>query len=319
METRVFGNTGMRVSALGLGAAEIGFERAPDTVVDALLGVALDSGINVIDTAECYMDSEEKLGRLLGGRRKQCFIFTKCGHADRPTPAGLVTRAARKLWHPVARAAGRSLPDWNPRLLEQSIERSLRRLKTDWVDLIQLHSCSEEILRRGAVVEVLRRARESGKTRYIGYSGDGQAALCAVQSRQFDALETSLNIADQEALDLTLPQARLAGLGVVVKRPVANVVWKNANRPENSYHHVYWDRLRSLDYDFLKEPGGISTALRFTLSAPGVHTALVGTRNPEHLRANIELVAAGPLEANRMEAIRSRWNQVAAPDWIGQE
>jgi len=309
----------MRVSALGLGAAQIGFERVPDTIVDSLLGVALDSGLNVIDTAECYMDSEEKLGRILGGRRKQCFLFTKCGHADRPSPAGLVTRAARKLWRPVARAAGRTPPDWSPGLLEQSIARSLRRLKTDWVDLIQLHSCSEEILRRGAVIEVLQRAREAGKARYIGYSGDGPAALYAVQSGQFDALETSLNIADQQALDLTLPPACQAGLGVIIKRPVANAVWKNARRPENSYHHAYWDRLQSLHYDFLEEPAGIATALRFTLSAPGVHTVLVGTTKPDHLRANIEWAAEGPLEASRTEAIRARWKQVARPDWIGQE
>ncbi len=319
MDTRVFGNTGMRVSALGLGAAEIGFERVPDRIVDALVGAALDSGLNVIDTAECYMDSEEKLGRALGARREQCFLFTKCGHADRPGPAGLLTRAARRAWRPVARAAGQALPDWNPRLLEQSIDRSLRRLRTDWVDLIQLHSCSEEILRRGAVIEVLQRARQSGKARYIGYSGDGPAALYAVQSRQFDALETSLNIADQEALDLTLPLARHMGLGVIAKRPIANAVWKNASRPENSYHYVYWDRLQSLHYDFLAEPEGLATALRFTLSTPGVHTALVGTTKPEHLRANVRLVAAGSLDAGEMESIRARWKQVARPDWIGQE
>jgi aryl-alcohol dehydrogenase-like predicted oxidoreductase len=319
METRIFGNTGMRVSEIGLGAAEIGFGRVGDSIVDSLLGVALDSGLNVIDTAECYLDSEEKLGRALRGRRKEWLLFTKCGHGDRPGPARLWARAARRLWRPVARAAGRGLPDWNPRLLKQSIERSLRRLKTDWLDLIQLHSCSEEILRRGAVIEVLRRAREAGKARYIGYSGDGRAALYAVKSGQFDALETSLNIVDQEALDLTLPLARQAGLGVIAKRSVANAVWKNASRPEISYHHVYWDRLQALRYDFLQEPSGLAIALRFTLSAPGVHTVLVGTTKPDHLRANVELAATGLLESSRIEAIRARWKEVARPDWIGQE
>jgi aryl-alcohol dehydrogenase-like predicted oxidoreductase len=307
----------MRVSALGLGAAEIGSPGA-EGAADSLLGVALDSGLNVIDTAECYTDSEEKLGQILGERRKQCFLFTKCGHADQPQPAGLLGRATRKLWRPVAQAAGRSLPDWDPRVLERSIERSLRRLRTDWLDLVQLHTCSEEILRRGAVIEVLQRAKKSGKARHIGYSGDGQAALYAVRSGQFDALETSLNIADQEAFDLTLPLAQKAGMGVIVKRAVANSVWRNASRPENSYHHVYWDRLQALRYDFLQEPGGIGIALRFTLSAPGVHTVLVGTTKPDHLRANIALLAAGPLEASRSEAIRARWKQVAGADWIGQ-
>jgi aryl-alcohol dehydrogenase-like predicted oxidoreductase len=88
METLAFGNTGMRVSRLGLEAAEIGFENATDAAVNSLLGQAIDMGLNVIDTAECYADSEEKIGRALGSKRKECLLFTKCGHAPAPRPAG---------------------------------------------------------------------------------------------------------------------------------------------------------------------------------------------------------------------------------------
>ncbi len=119
------------------------------TEVDRLLGQALDAGINVIDTAECYGQGEELIGQAVGHRRSEYYLFTKCGHAS-----------------------GFDLPDWSPRLLEQSIERSLQRLKTDHLDLIQLHSCSEDTLRQGEVIEVLQQARAAGKTRYIGYSGD---------------------------------------------------------------------------------------------------------------------------------------------------
>jgi aryl-alcohol dehydrogenase-like predicted oxidoreductase len=320
LATRAFGRTELAVSALGLGAAEIGFEGADDKTVDALLATALDAGLNVIDTAECYADSEEKLGRALGARRKQCLLFTKCGHAPRPRPAGLFVRAARMLWRPVARAMGGELPDWNPRMLEQSIERSLRNLKTDSLDLLQLHSCSLETLRSGQVIEVLQRARAAGRARYIGYSGDGPEALFAVQCGQFDCLETSVNIADQEAIQLTLPLARERGMAVIAKRPVANAVWKNANKPENSYHHVYWDRLQALNYDFLRDPSqAVETALRFTLGIAGVHTAIVGTTKLEHLRKNVAIAAAGPLEPARMQAIQARWREVAGPDWIGQQ
>jgi aryl-alcohol dehydrogenase-like predicted oxidoreductase len=320
METRPFGKTGMRVSPLGWGAAEIGYENIPDKTVDALLGVALDQGLNVIDTAECYMDSEEKVGRALRGKRQQCLLFTKCGHAPPLRPGGLVTRAGRKLWRPIGRALGHTLADWDPRLLERSIDQSLRRLETDWIDLIQLHSCSEELLRQGAVIEVLKRARQAGKARFIGYSGDGPAALYAVQSGQFDTLQTSVNVADQQSIELTLPLAAERNMGVIAKRPVANAVWKHAAKPENSYHHVYWDRMRQLRYDFLQNPDqAVEMALRFTLTAPGVQTAIVGTTKPEHWRKNAEYASAGLLDAGEFDSIRDRWRQVAQADWTGQE
>ncbi len=320
MQTRPFGNTGMRVSPLGWGAAEIGYENVPDKTVDALLGVALDQGLNVIDTAECYMDSEEKVGRALRGRRQQCLLFTKCGHVPPVRPAALVTRASRKLWRPIGRALGRTLVDWDPRLLERSIDQSLRRLQTDWIDLIQLHSCSEELLRQGAVIEVLQRARQAGKARSIGYSGDGAAALYAVESGQFDTLQTSVNIADQQSIELTLPLAAERAMGVIAKRPVANAVWKHSVKPENSYHHVYWDRMQELRYDFLRnQDQAVEMALRFTLTAPGVQTAIVGTTKPDHWRKNSGYASAGSLDAGQFDSIRDRWRQVARADWTGQE
>lgn len=297
MERRVLGRTGLEVSVLGFGGSEIGYEGAPLGAVEELLGGALDAGLNVIDTAECYLGSEELIGRAVAHRRADYYLFTKCGHA-----------------------AGLDYPDWDPRLLAESIDRSLRRLRTDHFDLVQLHSCSADVLRDGAVMEVLGRAREQGKTRFIGYSGDGADALYAVESGAFDALQTSVNIADQQALDLTLPAARERGLGVIAKRPVANAVWKHKTRPENSYVHAYWERLGRLDYDFLKGelPDSVGTALRFTLSVPGVHTAIVGTTKPGRWRENAERLKAGSLPAAEFEAIRARWRQVAGADWGGE-
>jgi aryl-alcohol dehydrogenase-like predicted oxidoreductase len=316
MQTRPFGKTGMQVSPLGWGAAEIGYENIADGTVDSLLSLALDHGLNVIDTAECYMDSEEKVGRALRGKRQRCLLFTKCGHAPPLPPAGALTRVYRKL----RRATGSLLNDWDPRLLERNIDESLGRLQTDWIDLIQLHSCSEDILRRGAVIEVLHRARQAGKARFIGYSGDGAPALYAVQSGLFDTLQTSINIADQQAIELTLPLAAERGMGVIAKRPVANAVWKNTSKPENSYHHVYWDRMRELRYDFLQdESKAVEIALRFTLSAPAVHTAIVGSTKPEHWRKNVQYASAGLLDPAQFGAIRERWKSVAQPNWAGQE
>ncbi|HEV2970712.1 MAG TPA: aldo/keto reductase [Pirellulales bacterium] len=296
METRQFGMTDMRVSVLGFGGAEIGFEKATPEVVVRLLDDALDAGLNVIDTAECYLASEELIGTAVAGRRDDFYLFTKCGHPEKPGVA-----------------------DWRPESLLASIERSLKRLQTDRLDLVHLHSCSEQDLRKGAVVAALQRARDKGYTRYIGYSGDGQAARYAVECGTFDSLQTSLSIADQEAIDLTLPLARERGMGVIAKRPIANAAWRYAKSPEVEYHRVYWQRLQTLGYGFLADPEkAASISLRFTLSMPGVCTAIVGTKNPARWRENAAVVAAGPLPTTQFEAIRAKWSAFADATWVGQ-
>jgi aryl-alcohol dehydrogenase-like predicted oxidoreductase len=297
METRQLGKTDMRVSVLGFGGAEIGFEQAAAQTVAELLHGALDAGLNVIDTAECYLQSEKLIGQAVAGRRKDFYLFSKCGHPDTP-----------------------SVGDWRPASLLASIERSLKRLRTDYLDLMQLHSCSEEDLRKGDVIAALEEARRKGYTRYIGYSGDGSAARYAVECGRFDTLQTSISLADQEALELTLPLARQRQMGVIAKRPIANAAWKHSRKPDNDYHVPYWQRLQKLQYDFL---GGdtkqaVAIALRFTLSAPGVHTAIVGTTRPGRWRENADLLAAGPLPAEQIDAIRARWREVADASWVGQ-
>ncbi len=298
MEKRTFGNTGLSVSALGFGGAEIGFHA--DTTakgVEKLLMEAIESGLNVIDTAECYENSEELIGAVLGKRRDDVYIFTKCGH-------------------------GQTFMDdaWEASSLEKSIDRSLKRLKTDYVDLVQLHSCSKAVLEQGDAIEVLRKAKKAGKTRFIGYSGDGQDALYAINAGAFDTLQTSVNIADQEALDLTLPLAIKKGLGVIAKRPVANAAFKYKHRPEGEYCLPYWDRLQKLKYDFIN--GDIrrsaALALRFTLSVPGVHTAIVGTTKIGRYNENVEILDQGPLSKSEFDSIRSHWQNIATAQWIGQ-
>jgi aryl-alcohol dehydrogenase-like predicted oxidoreductase len=196
----------------------------------------------------------------------------------------------------------------------------LRRLKTDKIDIVQLHSCSESTLRKGEAIDALQTARKRGYVRYVGYSGDSQAARFAVESGAFDTLQTSINIADQEAIDLTLPLAREKQMGVIAKRPIANVAWKTGHRPIDSYHHEYWERLRKLNYDFLHRDleKSVSIALRFTLSVPGVHTAIVGTKKPERWNENAKLREAGPLEETTFRNIRERWEESAPRTWIGQ-
>ena len=297
MERRRLGRTDMMVSVLGFGGSEIGYQRVSRRTVGRLLGGALDAGLNVIDTAECYEDSEELIGGAVAARRREFYLFTKCGHG---------------------RGWGRG--DWRPAALLTSIERSLKRLATDRLDLIQLHSCSREELGKGDVIGALERARERGLTRYIGYSGDGEAARYAIECGRFDTLQTSVSIADQEALDLTLPLARTRDVGIIAKRPLANAAWRYARKPGEPYYQTYWSRLRALDYPFLRNApeAGAATALRFTLAVAGVHTAIVGTAKPERWSQNAAHLEAGPLPAREFETIRARWREAAEASWAGQ-
>ena len=299
MEKRRLGKTDMDVSVLGFGAAEIGHEATSVETVADLLNSALDAGLNVIDTAECYRGSEEAIGKAISHRRKDFYLFSKCGH-----PHGAESGA-----------------NWSKKSILESVERSLDRLKTDRLDLVQLHSCSESELRKGEAIDALQTAREKGHTRYIGYSGDSRAAHFAVECGAFDTLQTSISIADQEAIELILPVAREKNIGVIAKRPIANVAWKTGHRPMASYHHEYWERLRKLNYDFLSGydlEKTISIALRFTLSVPGVHAAIVGTSKPERWEANARLLEAGKLSEPEFMAIRHRWEEIAPRIWIGQ-
>lgn len=297
MEKRVLGKTGMQVSVLGFGGAEIGYEHASQETVDKLLDAALNEGLNAIDTAECYVTSEEMIGKSVSGRRKDFFLFTKCGHAD-------------SFYNPA----------WSKTDIEKSLDRSLKNLKTDYVDLLQLHSCSKAILEKGEVVEALEKAKKAGKTRFIGYSGDSEDALHAIKMDVFDTLQTSVSIFDQECLELTLPLAREKNMGVIAKRPIGNAVWRFPERPDNSYVVEYWERMRALGYQFGngKPEAFGEMALRFTYSVPGVHTMIVGTKVPGRWKENAQVLAQGLLSEKEMEAITSAWKSVAKRTWVGQ-
>lgn len=296
----MFGKTGLEVSVLGFGGAELGFDDGvTDQKVAALLHPAIEAGLNVIDTASAYLASEQLLGRALVGRRDAVHLFTKCGATD-----------------------GFSHSDWSARGIRSQLEQSLRALKTDRVELLQLHSCGIDTLERGEAIDTLEALKREGKTRFIGYSGDGDAAVWAVKCGRFDALQTSINVADQLVLEQALPLAAKASMGVIAKRPIANVVWRFGDEgPDDGYHSSYWRRMRALDFEFTKLPlkQAVSIALRFTAFQPGLSTAIVGSSSPGRWAENAASLALGALSSEELSAIRSRWKERAKSDWVGQQ
>ena len=301
METTDFGKTGLKITRLGLGLAEISRQERSKIVAesDRVLNAALDGGINFLDTAACYGRTEEIIGATVAHRRDEYILATKCGHTtddgDRGTP-----------WT--------EHESWTGPAVSESIDRSLRRLQTDHLDIVQLHSCDVDILERGEVIEALVKARDAGKTRFVGYSGDNAAARWAVESGLFDTLQTSFNLVEQHARTKGLFEAaETQGMGVIIKRPVANGAWGKARSPY-SYADEYFRRAQIMDGlgPLPQAPENpILLALGFVLAQAEVDTIIVGTHNPSHLLSNIEMVTQQlPIPTETVEALHHRFEEV---------
>lgn len=300
MERTVLGKTGLEVSRLGIGLSEVGFNltHAETDQASKVMNEALDSGINFLDTAACYGISEELVGAAVSHRRDEFVLATKAGHF-------------------LPRGEGQ---DWTYDLVTSSIDRSLRRMKTDHIDLVQLHSCSVEVLERGEVVQALRDARDAGKTRFIGYSGDNENAERAVSSGAFDTLQTSFNLVDQKARRRLLPEAEQQGMGIIIKRPIGNAVWRSPRDPHPydhnpTYTEEYFRRAGIMlgEGSLPDEPDDrILLSMGFTFAHPEVDVAIIGTQRPEHMRSNIELVSKRlPIPSAAVEALHERYDRLA--------
>ncbi len=298
MEKRTLGRTGLQISRLGVGLAEIGYYLSKDEVQQAaeVLNIALDHGINFLDTSACYDHSEEFIGKTVAHRRSEYILATKAGHV----------------------AEGYQGQDWTYQTISDSIDRSLRRMKTDYLDLVQLHSCDVDVLEQGEAIRALQDAQQAGKVRFIGYSGDNEAALWAVNSGLFATLQTSYNLVDQHARTRLFEPARAQNMGIIIKRPVANVVW-GAGKSPRPYADEYFERAQEMAQAG-PIPGApdnpVVLALGFVLAEEAVDTAIVGTRSPANMRKNIAWMdSAFPINPAAVQALQQRFAQVEQ-NWV---
>ena len=287
LSNRKFGDTRLTVSIVGLGAGQIGMTDVTETSAADVLNGALDLGITLIDTAASYGVSEERIGRHLAHRRDEFVLSTKGGQAID------------------------GHPDWSTASVSASIEQSLRRTRSERLDIFFLHSCPVEVLRRGDLQDTLDQAVVAGKIGMAGYSGDNEHLAFAADSRRFAVIETSINIADQWNLRNVVGHG--TDLGVIAKRPIANAPWRFAERPIGNYAELYWQRLRELHLD-PRDLDWAEFALRFSAYAPGVHSAIVGTAKLANLRRNVEAANHGPLPPAMLTDIDQAWQRVGS-DW----
>ncbi|HIF71171.1 MAG TPA: aldo/keto reductase [Dehalococcoidia bacterium] len=304
MQTVPFGNTGFNASRLGVGLSEIGsqFSISDQGQATTMLNTALDAGINFLDTSACYGISEILVGKGVAERRDDYFLATKAGHI----------------------ALGAAGEEWTYQTVVDSIDRSLRLLQTDHVDLVQLHSCGIDVLEKGDVIRALQEAEQAGKTRFIGYSGDNEAAHWAVDSGLFATLQTSYNIVEQRARTSgLLEKATDRGMGTIIKRPIAGGVW-GKSRPEagiddaGHYNTPYLLRAKAVRAlgPIEDEPAdGILTALGYTLGDPNANVAIVGTTNPSHMATNISQIDNDlPIPDSVITELKQRFEQLDK-DW----
>lgn len=292
MNYRKLGKTGLDVTEIGYGAAQVGSRDLPEEKAEAVLKEVLDAGINFIDTAAMYGVSEERIGRYLSNRRDEYIVATKCGDYQ-------VEESGE--W--------RTVKDYTVEGITRTIDESRRKLKTDVIDIVQFHGVPGDTDDEKRAYEALLEAKQKGWTRFVGVSQDGAKGAEAAAGWDLDTQEFTYNILFQEADQVLFPTLREREMGAIIKRPIANAVYLMSERPEGNFNGIPWDRAQKMP---IKEMAGdihpVDFALQFTLAHTDVSTAIIGTTNIDHLRANVSV--ADRLDASTVESVKTAWREL---------
>ena len=274
----LLGRTGLKVPRLGYGAMEIrGSSGGPPVTEDqaeAILNGVLDAGINYIDTGKSYGRSEEFIGKYISHRRSEYYLATKCGCYE-------------------------DTHIWTKENLFRGLHESLEYFRTDYLDVMQLHGTGAgqgyrpnlEDFEQGRLVEALEEMRQQGKVRWIGISTRLPILPTLLRWGVFDVFQIPYSALERDN-EVAIAEAAEAGVGTVVRGGVAQ-----GEPGEGTGLAERWQRFEEAGLDELREDGESRTAfmLRFTLAHPQIHTTIVGTHNPEHLRENVRTAQRGPL------------------------
>jgi aryl-alcohol dehydrogenase-like predicted oxidoreductase len=309
MEYSSLGRTSLRVSKLALGTAAFGLENygihepdAPGRLCEAeavgLVRGAVEKGINFFDTARGYGESEAVLGKALSDSRS-CIIATKVGICASGSPAAL------------------------KQTVLDSIETSLKALRRDVLDVVQVHNATRDILERGEILDILERERDAGKLKFVGASVYGEsAALAAIRCGRVDILQIALNLLDQRMLAKVLPEARKSNVGVIARSAfLKGALTERAKLLPEGLHSLAEasNQMREgLGETWESLPGA---ALRFCLSVPGLHSVLMGLRSLPELAAAIAAQDAGPLDSavmRKADSLKLNDEQLLDPSYWPQ-
>ncbi|MCW3094986.1 MAG: Aldo/keto reductase family protein [Chthonomonadaceae bacterium] len=326
-----FGNTDLEVSEIGLGCARLGGIMAQNQSrsesPENLLRQALDAGITFFDTADMYTqgESETLIGKAFAGKRDKVVIASKGGYCL-PTQRKLIARI-KPLIRPLVRALGlkrQNLPasvagsmsqDFSPDYLGNAVEASLRRLKTDYLDLYQLHSPPQATIRSGEFVGTLEKLKNQGKIRYYGVAVDTvEDAVCCLDYPEISSVMLPFGLLDLEALDTFFVPAEARQLAVITRGCFGGGLLSLDLAPQQLQEKTpKWREI--LKFRQLAEQNGRSVlelALQFSQSLRPISLNLLGMRTEAHLQTNLKYLAAPPLSDAEFAAVASAndWNHL---------
>jgi aryl-alcohol dehydrogenase-like predicted oxidoreductase len=287
---RTLGRTGLRVTTLGFGALElrgmvagVGRTLTPGQP-ERILRAVLDVGINYIDVAPDYGEAEAHLGRCLAGRRQDVFLASKCGCPLDVTRFSPNERT--RFGVPLPR-----LHDYSRQHIIAAVDQSLQRLKTDYLDVLQLHfGPARQVLERAGTTETLHYLKRAGKIRFVGCSSTLPNLSDHIALGAFDVFQIPYSALQPEH-EAAIAEAARAGAGIVVRGGVARGEPGAGQGAADVWR--LWERAQ-LD-EILEGMSTMEFMLRFTITNPDAHTTIVGTLNPEHLRDNVAAASRGPL------------------------
>jgi aryl-alcohol dehydrogenase-like predicted oxidoreductase len=251
---------------------------------DRILNTALDAGINYIDTSIDYGLSEERIGKYISQRRSEYFLASKCGCIVGAGPNS---------------GAGQGHV-YTPENIRAGIEQSLRRMKTDYLDVVQFHgSPSKAQLEEYGAVDVVKDLQSQGKVRYIGMSSTLPHLKDHVEMGVFDVFQIPYS-ALERTHENVISEASKAGSGIVIRGGAA----KGSPGKEEGNPWELWQKV-GLD-DLLGDMSRMEFIMRFTYTHPDLDTTIVGTVNPDHLNDNINALLKGPLPADLYAEAKQR-------------
>jgi aryl-alcohol dehydrogenase-like predicted oxidoreductase len=294
-----FGRTGLQVGRLGLGTWQIGDQKISPRKTADIIAALLDAGGNVIDTSDNYDNAEAIIGQALRHfDRRDIVLVTKCGDYTQQTfdrETGLSTN------HPDYKHARLN---FTPDVITRNIDESLDRLGVDYLDVVLLHTPYMPRLLEGDCIEAIIKAKDQGKARFIGYSGDNEEIIYCSQVPEFDVMMMSLSITDARNTQIPLAVAQQAEMATMIKRPIANTFWRDDIYPV-AYEYAKDYRARAQQMGISPNSFGLPNtnegwlhlAFSFVLGFP-VDVIVPGTTRLDHMLQNINIVSNLQLNRN---------------------